>query len=315
MDYVFGIDVGGTSIKVGLFTAEGALVAVSKIPTGSLVSEAAFAQVTEGLKELLADNGAGVGDVVGVGLDVPGPVDDAGRVGMLPNTSLDPEGLQAAIKREFPGAALAFVNDANAAALGELWQGTAKGTKSMVLVALGTGVGAGVVVDGSLVAGAFGAGGEIGHVTVNRDETLVCGCGRSGCLEQYASAKGIVRVYREECDLEGQDPVPLAGPTDTLSVFNAYRAGDRAAELAISTMTDYLGFALANVSCILDPELYLIGGGVGEGFDLFADDLRASFQHYCLAASSRARILPASLGNQAAMYGSAYQALQARAEA
>lgn len=312
MEYVFGIDVGGTSIKVGLFGTEGDLVAVTKIPTGSLVSEAAFAQVTEGLKALLADNGATPDDVVGVGLDVPGPVDDAGRVGMLPNTSLDPEGLQASIRRTFPAASLAFVNDANAAALGELWQGTAKGTKSMVLVALGTGVGAGVVVDGNLVAGAFGAGGEIGHVTVNRDETLVCGCGRSGCLEQYASAKGIVRMYREECELEGQDPVPLDGPTDTLSVFNAYRAGDRAAELAISTMTDYLGFALANVSCILDPELYLIGGGVGEGFDLFADDLRASFQHYCLAACSKARILPASLGNQAAMYGSAYQALQAR---
>lgn len=312
MEYVFGIDIGGTSIKVGLFDTVGHLIAVTKIPTGSLVSEAAFAQVTEGLKGLLADQGASIEDIVGVGLDIPGPVDAEGKVGMLPNISLDPDGLRAAISTAFPVASLAFVNDANAAALGELWQGTAKGAESMVLVALGTGVGAGVVVDGSLVAGAFGAGGEVGHITVNREETLVCGCGRSGCLEQYASAKGIVRMYREECDLEGQDPVHLDGPTDTLSVFNAYRAGDRAAELAISSMTDYLGFALANISCIIDPELYLIGGGVGEGFDLFADSLRASFQHYCLAACSKARILPASLGNQAAMYGSAYQALQAR---
>lgn len=312
MNYVFGIDVGGTSIKAGLFTEDGDLVAVTKIPTGSLVSEAAFAQVTEGLKALLSDQGVEVESVVGVGLDIPGPVDDAGEVGMLPNISLDPEGLQAALRHTFSGAVLAFVNDANAAALGELWQGSARGTDSMVLVALGTGVGAGVVVDGKLVAGAFGAGGEIGHLTVNRDETLVCGCGRSGCLEQYASAKGIVRMYREECELEGHEPVHLDGPTDTLSVFNAWRAGDRAAQLAIATMTDYLGFALANVSCVLDPELYLIGGGVGEGFDLFADDLRAAFHHHCLSASSRARILPASLGNQAAMYGSAYQALQAR---
>lgn len=312
MEYVFGIDVGGTSIKAGLFTAAGDLVAVTKIPTGSLVSEAAFAQLTEGLKGLLGAQSVDASSVVGLGLDIPGPVDAAGEVGMLPNISLDPKGLQAALGHAFPQAVLAFVNDANAATLGELWQGTARGTRSMVLVALGTGVGAGVVVDGKLVAGAFGAGGEIGHITVNRDETLVCGCGRTGCLEQYASAKGIVRMYREECELEGTEPVHLDGPTDTLSVFDAWRDGDRAAELALSSMTDYLGFALANVSCVLDPELYLIGGGVGEGFDLFADDLRAAFHHYCLSASSKARILPASLGNQAAMYGSAYLALQGR---
>ena len=312
MDKVLGIDIGGTSIKVGMFSVEGTLEAVTKIPTGEIVSEAAFAVVTEGLKGLLAENGAAPDDVIAIGLDVPGPVDDDGKVGMLANIELDPEGLQAAIKRTFKRANLAFVNDANAAALGELWQGTAKGANSFVLIAIGTGVGAGVVANGKLVSGAFGAGGEIGHVTVNRAETETCGCGRKGCLEQYSSASGIVRSYLAECANFGIKPVPLDGPTDTLSIFNAHRAGDPAAKVAIAKMCDCLGFAMAQVSAVIDPQIYLIGGGVGLGFKLYAEDLRNAFRKYCLAPSVATRILPASLGNDAAMYGCAYQALLER---
>ncbi len=310
MDKVLGIDIGGTSIKAGMFSTEGELQAAAQIPTGEIVSEADFALVTEGLKKLLEDNGATVEDVVGVGLDVPGPVDNDGKVGMLANIELDPEGLQAALKRTFVRANLAFVNDANAAALGELWQGSAKDASSFVLVAIGTGVGGGVVTDGKIVSGAFGAGGEIGHITVNRDETASCGCGRQGCLEQYASASGIVRVYKQECAKRGQEPVALTGPTDTLSVFNACRAGDEAAKAAISCMCDCLGYAMAQISVIIDPQMYLIGGGVAGGFKLFAEELRAAFRKYCLAPSVSTRILPASLGNDAAMYGSAFQAMQ-----
>ncbi len=309
MDKVLGIDIGGTSIKVGLFSTEGTLEAVTKIPTGEIVSEAAFAVVTEGLKALLAENGVTPQDVIAIGLDVPGPVDDEGKVGMLPNIELDPDGLQAAIRRTFVNATLAFVNDANAAALGELWQGTAKGANSFVLIAIGTGVGGGVIANGKLVSGAFGAGGEIGHVTVNRDETASCGCGRKGCLEQYASATGIVRSYRRECERLGTEPVALDGPTDTLSVFEAHRAGDEAAHSALAQMCDRLGYAMAQISVVADPQIYLIGGGVGGGFKLYADDLRAAFRRYCLAPSVATRILPASLGNDAAMYGCAYQAL------
>ena len=312
MDKVLGIDIGGTSIKVGMFSVEGTLEAVSKIPTGEIVSEAAFAVVTEGLKALLAENGATPDDVIAIGLDVPGPVDDDGKVGMLANIELDPEGLQAAIKRTFKNANLAFVNDANAAALGELWQGTAKGSNSFVLIAIGTGVGGGVVANGKLISGAFGAGGEIGHITVNRDETATCGCGRKGCLEQYASATGIVNSYKAACKRLGTEPVALDGPTDTLSIFNAYRAGDEAAKEAIHAMSEYLGYAMAQISAIVDPQIYLIGGGVGGGFKVYAEDLRASFRKYCLAPSVATRILPASLGNDAAMYGCAYQALLER---
>ena len=312
MERVLGIDIGGTSIKVGLFSPEGRLDAVSQIPTGEIVSEAAFAVVTNGLKRLLAENGSSPEDVIAVGLDVPGPVDDDGKVGMLANIELDPEGLKAAILHEFSRANLAFVNDANAAALGELWQGSAKGSKNFVLIAIGTGVGGGVVSGGKLISGAFGAGGELGHITVNRDEDVTCGCGRRGCLEQYASAKGIVNSYLRVCEELGTEPVLLDGPTDTLSVFDAHRAGDKAAKKAIDIMCDYLGYAMAQVSVIVDPQAYLIGGGVGGGFNLYAEALRNSFRKYCLAPSAGARILPASLGNDAAMYGCAFKALEER---
>ena len=308
MKKTLGIDIGGSSIKAGLFSCEGKLEGIARMATGTLTDAKSFARVVNELMRLLDMGNAAPADVVGIGLDVPGPVDEAGTVGMLPNISLDAEGLKCALSRAFPQAKLAFVNDVNAAALGELWQGAAKGASDFVLVALGTGVGSGVVVDGKLVPGAFGTAGEIGHLTVNKNEKLTCGCGRRGCLEQYASASGVVRSYRQACEQRGIAPVHLDGPTDTLAVFAAHRAGDTAARDAVSLMCDTLGFALAQVSTIVDPPLYLIGGGMGEGFDLFADELRKAFHTYCLPANANARITPAALGNEAAMYGSAYLA-------
>lgn len=314
MDMVLGIDVGGTSIKAGLFTPEGELLEERKIPTPALVDEAAYATVTEGLGKILSAHDATAEDVIACGLDVPGPVADDGTVGLLANIKLDPEGFVAALAAEFPNASIAFVNDANAAALGELWAGVAQGASSFVLIALGTGVGAGVVVGGRLIAGAFGSGGEIGHITLNRDEKLVCGCGRHGCLEQYASAQGIVRLYLEECELRGVTPVHVEHATDTLSVFRALAGGDECAKLAVDKMCDYLALAMSQISCIVDPEMYLIGGGVAGAFATFAPELREKFQQYALKPCKQARIEAASLGNQAAMYGCAYEALRLRRE-
>lgn len=310
MGVILGIDIGGTSIKAGLFSESGTLMSTKKIPTGEIVSEDAFAAVVRGLEELLRSNGASPSDVIAAGLDVPGPVDECGHVGMMPNAELDEDGLKAAMVQAFPNMELAFANDVNAAAVGEMWKGAAKDVPSFVLVALGTGVGAGVVASGKLVPGAFGAGGELGHLTVNREEASTCGCGRRGCLEQYASATGVVRSYREECRKRGIDAVRLLGPTDTLSVFEAYRAGDEAAHAAVSRMCDSLGFALAQVSAVVDPALYLIGGGMGEGFDLFAHELRTAFRAHCLSTCADACILPAALGNEAAMYGGAFLAME-----
>ena len=314
MDMVLGIDVGGTSIKAGLFTPEGELLEERKIPTPALVDAAAYATVTEGLGKILAAHDATAADVIACGLDIPGPVADDGTVGLLANIELDPEGFVGALSAEFPNASIAFVNDANAAALGEMWAGVAQGVSSYVLIALGTGVGAGVVVGGRLIAGSFGAGGEIGHITLNRDETRTCGCGRRGCLEQYASAQGIVRLYLEECERRGVTPVQVEHATDTLSVFRALAGGDECAKLAVDKMCDYLALAMSQISCIVDPEMYLIGGGVAGAFATFAPELREKFAEYALKPCKEARIEAAGLGNQAAMYGCAYEALRLRRE-
>lgn len=315
MDVVLGIDVGGTSIKVGLFTPEGELLAETKVPTPALVDEAAYAVVTGGIARILQANGAEAEDVIACGLDIPGPVADDGTVGFLANIELDAEGLVSALSAALPNATVAFVNDANAAALGEMWAGVAKGTSSFVLIALGTGVGAGVVSGGRLIAGSFGAGGEVGHMTVNRDEELACGCGRHGCLEQYASAKGVVRLYLTECEHRGVTPVEVEHATDTLSVFRALEAGDECAKLAVEQMCEYLAEAMAQISCVIDPAMYLIGGGVTGAFATFAPLLRERFCAHALSTCKDVRIEAASLGNQAAMYGCAYEALRLRREA
>ena len=312
MDRVLGIDVGGTSIKVGLFTPEGELLEERKIPTPALVDEDAYAVVTSGITRVLAAHDSAPADVIACGLDIPGPVADDGTVGFLPNIQLDPEGLVGAMTAAFPRATTAFVNDANAAALGEVWGGAARGVQSFVLIALGTGVGGGVVTGGRLVAGAFGAGGEIGHITVERDEPLTCGCGRHGCLEQYASAKGVVRLYLEECERRGVTPVHVEHATDTLSVFKALANGDECAGIAVDKMCDYLALAMSQISCVMDPELYLIGGGVAGAFATFAPRLRERFQAIALPTCKNVRIEAAGLGNQAAMYGCAYEALRLR---
>ena len=311
MAYVLGIDIGGTSIKAGLFDEAGTLLDIAKIKTTELVNEETYSAVCAGLDKLLGGNGAAVADVAAVGLDVPGPVDADGKVGVLPNITLDAEGLKEALREHFTGAKLAFVNDANAAAMGEVWQGGAKDVDNCVMVTLGTGVGGGVICNGKLVAGAFGAGGEIGHINMNPDETLHCGCGKTGHLEQYASAKGIVRAYREACERAGQEPVAIEHDTDTISVFNALAAGDPCAEEAIDQMTEVLGRALAIISAIVDPEVVLVGGGVAGAWNVLGPKVTTAFRKYCFPACAAMRISAATLGNEAGMYGAAYCAMQA----
>lgn len=303
-----GIDVGGTTVKEGLVNRDGEVLSKLSVPTPPLVDEAGYAAVIDGIKSLL---GAQDGDVVlkGIGLAVPCPVPDDGVVKLIANLSLDLPGLDAALKAAFEGAAVAFVNDANAAALGEMWRGSARGHRSMALVTLGTGIGAGVVIDGKVIGGANGAGGEVGHTCVNPSEERVCGCGRRGCLEQYSSATGIVNSYKAECEKRGQQPVEVSGPSDSKSVFDAYQAGDEAAAAAVDTMVDYLGLALANLACTVDPEAIVLGGGVSAAGELFLDKLTESFKRYTLSVCADTPIEIASLGNDAGLIGAAYAGL------
>lgn len=310
-ELLLGIDVGGTSVKAGLFATEGTLLAEGSIPTGDLTTQATYDQVCALLASLLDNIGAVPENVLGIGVDVPAPIDEQGHAPFVANASIDIPAFVAAISAWAPQAVCVPINDANAAALGELWQGAAQGEKSMVMVTLGTGVGGGIVQDGKLVAGRHGAGGEIGHMTVNPLETRTCGCGRKGCLEQYASAKGVVRAYKEACQRLQTSPVELTGPTDTYSIFQAQAQGDPAAQEAINQMCEYLAIAFAHIGVILDPATFVIGGGVSGSFDVFSDYLNARFRAHCLAPCETTTIVPASLGNRAGIYGSAYHALVA----
>lgn len=310
-DLFIGLDVGGTSVKMGLFDAQGTLIGQGSVPTPPLIDVAGYAAVTDGIANLLADSSVACDAVRGIGLAIPCPVPADGIIRMQANIQINAPGLEAALMRRCPNAVVKFENDANAAAMGEIWAGTARGKKNCVFVTIGTGVGGGIVVDGKVVSGAFGAGGEIGHMCLNPTEERVCGCGGTGHLEQYASATGIVTSYNAECAARGQEPVKLSGPSDSRSVFAAASAGDQAAWAAIDVMCDYLGRALAIIANVVDPEAFVLGGGTSNSSDLFLDRLEASYRRYALPVSSETPIEIASLGNDAGIFGAAYVALQA----
>lgn len=306
-----GLDVGGTSVKVGLFMQDGVLVGKGSVPTPPIVDEAGYAAVTGGIERTLSDAGAAAAEVRGIGLAIPCPVPADGVIRLQANIQIDAPGLEAALRAFCPQAAVKFVNDANAAAMGELWAGAARGRTSLVFVTIGTGVGGGVVIDGKVVAGAAGAGGEIGHLCVNPDEERVCGCGGKGHLEQYASATGVVSNYLAECAARGVEPISLDGPSDARHVFQACREGDEVALAAMRTMADYLGRALSIVANVVDPELFLLGGGASASADVYLETLVERYRGYAITVNADTPIEVASLGNDAGIYGAAYVALQA----
>ena len=252
-EYAFGIDLGGTTAKVGLFTTAGALLEKWEVPTDtSNAGEHILGNLAKAVKDKMQENGITAEQVEGVGVGVPGPVLDSRIVPIVcanlggwgeRNVSIQLSGLLDGIK-------VLVGNDANVAALGEIWMGCAKGCRSAVMVTLGTGVGGGVIVNGRITEGAHGAGGEIGHITVNPHETAVCGCGKHGCLEQYSSATGVVRCMKKLLDENPDTPCTLRG-TDFAAkdVFDAARAGDALAAREVDEMTDTLGHG-AGLYCL-----------------------------------------------------------------
>lgn len=240
---VLGLDIGGTSVKMGLVSSAGQTLGTGSVPTGKLDNPEAYARLTDAIDALAATNEINIADISAVGLDVPGVIVDS-KLLMAPNIALNLDELLAALKAKLPGAQFAALNDANAAALGETWLGAGSGVDSLIMLTLGTGVGGGVVVDGKVVEGAHGAGGEVGHMCVNYDETEACGCGCKGCLEQYASARGLIRLYREECAKDGTGEIEIAHATDALAVFVAARTGNAQALAACKRLAFYLAHAI-----------------------------------------------------------------------
>ena len=306
-----GIDVGGTSVKIGLVDRAGQILAKQSVPTPPLTDEAGYNAVTGGIETVLADNGVDKAALKGIGLAVPCPVPADGNISIVANMSLNLAGVQDALKAAFPASEVSFLNDANAAAMGELWLGAAAEYDSMVMITIGTGVGGGICIGGKVVSGSNGAGGELGHLTVNPAEERTCGCGRKGCLEQYSSATGAVSNYLIECEKAGVEPIELTGPSDSKDVFQACREGDEVAWRAVDTMAYYLGLGLSNVALTVDPDAIVIGGGASASADVFLDKVRESFKNFTLSCCTDTPITVASLGNDAGLLGAAYSAMQA----
>ena len=306
-EYAFGIDLGGTTAKVGLFTTAGELLEKWEVPTDtSHAGEHILANLAAAIRGKMEEKSLSAQQVEGVGIGVPGPVLDS-RVVPIVCANLGGWGernVSAQLSGLLDGIKVLVGNDANVAALGEIWMGAAKGCRSAVMVTLGTGVGGGVIVNGKVIDGVHGAGGEIGHITVNRHETATCGCGKHGCLEQYSSATGVVRCMKKLLDEDPDTPCVLRG-TDFVAkdVFDAARSGDVLAAREVDQMTATLGMALANIAAVVDPEMFLIGGGVARAGAVLFDPLTAHYRDTAFRSCRDIPIKAASLGNDAGIYG------------
>lgn len=302
----FGVDLGGTTVKMGLFTVEGALLEDWEIPTnkednGSHILD----DIAASIKAKIDSDSINEADVVGVGIGVPGPVTPNGIVKGCVNLGWGDTPVEESLKDK-TGFCVKAGNDANVAALGELWQGGGKGFNSLVMVTLGTGVGGGIVVDGKIITGAHGAAGEIGHMGVVYDETDTCNCGKKGCLEQVASATGIVKVTKKI--LASDDRESTLRNYENLTakdVFDEAKAGDALALCAVETLAEYLGIALGHLACIVDPDVFIIGGGVSKAGDFLIDAIAKHYTDKAFVQCKKTPIKLATLGNSAGIYGAA----------
>ena len=306
-NYVFGIDVGGTSVKCGLFQTDGTLLEKWEIPTrtengGSEI----LPDIAKSVKAKMAEKGIAADDVAGVGIDVPGPVNDKGELSIAVNLNWGYKNIVKELSDELGGMAVKAANDANAAALGEMWAGGGKGSKNLVMVTLGTGVGGGIIINGSIVGGVHGAGGEIGHMKVSETETETCGCGKRGCLEQYASATGIVRLTKQRLAADDAKTSLRSLPEVTAKdVFDAAKAGDAVAQELVEEVGRILGGALGSIAVVIDPEMFVIGGGVSRAGQILLDAVQKYFKERVFKSCQETKFVLASLGNDAGMYGCA----------
>ena len=302
--YGFGVDIGGTTIKMGFFETDGKLLDKWEIKTNTANGGAEIlSDIAKSIDNKLAQEGISKADVQGAGVGVPGPVRGAGIVNRCVNLGWGVVNVAEELGA-LTGLTVKVGNDANVAALGELWQGGAKGCTDAVMVTLGTGVGGGVIVDGKIVAGFHGAGGEIGHITVNPDEIEACNCGQYGCLEQYTSATGIVRMAKRK--LAKTDEATALRNYDPLTakdIFDEAKAGDTVAKDLVNELGLILGSALSNLAVVANPEVIVIGGGVSKAGAILIDTVAEHFKENAFYALKDTRFELATLGNDAGVYG------------
>lgn len=304
-EYCFGIDIGGTTIKCGLFSVAGEVLDKWEIKTrtednGSNI----LPDVAAAVKGKMEEKGISPEKVAGVGVGVPGPVDSDGNVLVAVNLHWGFLDLSKELS-ELVGLPVKAGNDANVAALGEMWKGGAAGHSNVVMVTLGTGVGGGIIVDGKIVTGSHGGGGEIGHIHVDDEIDAVCGCGNKGCLEQVASATGIVYLANKKLAKSDAPSILRDGEVSAKTVFDAVKAGDALATEVAEEFGRYLGFALAGIAGVVDPEVFVIGGGVSKAGTVLFDYIVKYYKKYVFSGCRDAEFALATLGNDAGIYGAA----------
>ncbi|MBR5421092.1 MAG: ROK family glucokinase [Lachnospiraceae bacterium] len=303
---IFGVDLGGTTVKLGLFDEQGELLDKWEIPTRKEDSGShILPDIADSVKAKMEEAGIEKNDVVGVGIGVPGPVDGKGVIHKAANLGWGVFSIREELAVLLGGIPVEAGNDANVAALGEMWKGGGRGCENMVAVTLGTGVGGGIIVDGKVLSGSNGAGGEIGHIHIVDEEEDACGCGNHGCLEQYASATGVTRLARKRLEKDDKASSLRDGELSAKDVWDAVKAGDELAVEVAEQFGDYLGKGLAAVAAVANPERFVIGGGVSKAGDILFKYIVEPYKKYVFHGSRDAEFVLATLGNDAGIYGAA----------
>ena len=304
MKYGFGVDIGGTTIKIGLFSVEGNLIEKWEIPTNKEDNgKYILTEIADFINRTIETKGIDKSDVIGVGLGVPGPVKKNGFVSVCVNLGWNSLNVEKEF-HEISGLPVQVGNDANVAALGEMWQGAGKGYQDVLMVTLGTGVGGGCVLNGKIVSGIHGAGGEIGHMPVKDDEPTACNCGNHGCLEQYVSATGIVTQAKKVLDQDARSSsLRNYECLEAKHVYDEAKNGDVVANEIVDSTCKILAKALAQICSVIDPEIIVIGGGVSKAGDILTSRITQSFKKYVFNACAQTPIVLAKLENDAGMYG------------
>ena len=312
MKYGFGIDLGGTTVKIAYFDETGTMLEKWEIPTvtangGSQI----LPDIAASIRQYLSGHNIADNDILGLGIGVPGPVDGKGVVNKCINLGWGVFNIAEELNK-LTGFPVKAGNDANVAALGEFWKGGGQGCDNMVFVTLGTGVGGGIVVEGNLLHGAHGSGAEIGHICVEPEETVRCNCGNYGCVEQYCSATGIVRLAKLHlAAVKTPSALRAVENLTCKDIFDAAKANDEAALAVLDKVYGYMGLFLANVCSTVNPEVVVIGGGVSKAGDMLVKGVEPYFHKYVFHAASGAKFAMASLGNDAGAYGAFKLAMDA----
>ncbi|MDQ0161351.1 ROK family glucokinase [Aeribacillus alveayuensis] len=308
--YLVGVDLGGTTIKLAFINMNGVLIEKWEIPTNKK-DNTIVEDIAKAIEEKAKSIGILKDQLAGIGMGAPGPVNlETGVVYQAVNLGWENYPLKEKLEQAI-GLPAIIDNDANIAALGEMWKGAGQQAKDLICVTLGTGVGGGIIANGEVIHGVRGAGGEIGHITAVPEGGARCNCGKTGCLETIASATGIVRIAIEKMQkIETSilnDLYEQNGKLTAKDVFDAARKQDQAALEVIEEMSFHLGLALANLANGLNPAKIVIGGGVSRGADLFIENVTFYFNKFAFPAVAKgAEIRVATLGNDAGVIGGAW---------